>query len=944
MAIAERPPTTAFATDDIEGLLVVDLLSDFAGLRRMLVAEARRGAWTDVFLLAAGMNQVLEDHLSRDVGELRKVAQALRPLSPAGPLAYSAILGLRGLLLGLRAMGPDHRRLARGQAQLAALVDELAAQLINKEERDSRRLAAAAIAVAERLGRVPRSLDRAVIRLPSCFRSLDQQPADCARLAERFAGGRPDRSRPLAVVGVRTSGSYLAPLTAACLRLHGFAAVEVLTMRPGRGLGRRESRVLARIAQLGGRALLCDDPPETGAALAAAAAAVQSAGRWAEPAVLLICLLAGRPVPERLHGHECIVLEPEEWEIERQLSSGCAVDVLQGLLAGRELETDAGRVRVAKVEAVEQIAIPPDPDAITGRAARRHVRTVYRVDVRATGSGRVSSLRVYAKGAGFGYFGRHALAVGGGLADFLPEQFGFAGGLLYRRWLPESSRLPGAALDPRSFGRRVGAYVRERSLAFPVADDISPRLAGRQPVWQRVADLLGRSFGRSRIVARPGLHRAAIRLFATPRPSVIDGSMAVHQWFNDGRGRLRKVDYEERAFSNEDLTCYDAAYDLAGAAADAQTKMPSEIANVAVSEMRAEFEAGLQPIDGERWLLYRLQHLDGLARDLREAWSGERPKGSDARLAAALDAAQSAQEHAYREYLGNLLLDGIDGRGSGRLSAIDLDGVLETADLGFSGATPAGIMALRALLAHGRRPVIASGRSLVEVVDRCRDFGLEGGVAEYGSVAYEAGSEFVKELVDPAGRSVLADLRRALLASPGVLLDSRYTRVVRAYRFDAAARRRGLPPDLVTSLVREHPGVRAVPGWAQTDFVAASVDKATGFGALADLLGEPRMEPGFAIGDTAADLPLLRVSRHAYAPANADTAILAAGVRIMRSRFQAGLAQAVAIEIGHRPGVCHVCAPPRLGPRPRLLLLALSAQDQRRWGRLRTAARLRMAT
>jgi len=104
------------------------------------------------------------------------------------------------------------------------------------------------------------------------------------------------------------------------------------------------------------------------------------------------------------------------------------------------------------------------------------------------------------------------------------------------------------------------------------------------------------------------------------------------------------------------------------------------------------------------------------------------------------------------------------------------------------------------------------------------------------------------------------------------------------------------------------------------------------------------VEPGFAIGDTLADLPLLRASKHAFAPANADAALLAAGVRIMRSRVQSGLAEAVAIEIGHRPGSCAICAAPRLDPRSGLLLLALSAQDQRRWGRLLTAARLRLAT
>ena len=943
MAVAERPFATVVIDEGPERLEVIDLLSDFAGLRRMFVVEARRGAWTDAFLLAAGMNQVLEDHLSRDVGELRKVAQALRRLGRAGPPASFAIFSLRGLLLGLRGQGPTHRRLARLQMLLAALVDELAQQLINKEERDDSRLADAAASLAERLGRVPSSLEGAVIRLPSCFRSLDQQPADCARLADRFARRWPERGRPLVVVGVRTSGSYLAPLTAACLRQEAFPSVEVMTMRPGRGLGRRESRMLARVANAGGKVLLCDDPPETGAALAAAATAVDRAGRWAEPPVLLISRLAGRPVPDRLRTYECIVLEADEWEIENRLTPGCAVEVLQGLLAGRDIETDFGSVRVARVEAVERLALPPDPDVITVQAARRHVRALYRVDVRDAGSGRISSLRVYAKGAGFGYLGRHALAVARGLPEFLPEHFGFAGGLLYRRWLPESGRLPGARLDPRSFGRRVGAYVRERSLALPAADDVSLRLAGRQPVWQRVADLLGRSFGRSRIVARPGVHRAAIRLLATPRPSVIDGSMAVQQWFTDGAGSLRKVDYEERAFSNEDLTCYDAAYDLACAAADAQMKLPSAVADAAVLEMRSEFEAGAQPIDEERWLLYRLQHLDGVARSLRESWSGERSESSVARLAAALEAAQSAQEHAHREYVARLLLAGVDGSGSGRLSAIDLDGVLETSELGFSGPTRAGIMALRALLTHGRRPVIASGRSLAEVAARCQAFGLEGGVAEYGSVAYEASSGALKELVDTPGRIVLAALRRALLGSPGVLLDSRYTRVVRAYRLDGAGHRRGLPPDLVEALVGDHPGVRAEPGWGQTDFVAARIDKAAGFRALAELLGEPHAEPGFAIGDTAADLPLLQLAKHAFAPANADAAVLAAGVRVMRSRFQAGLGEAVAMEIGHRPGNCSVCVAPPLDSRSGLLLLALSAQDQRGWGRLLTAGRLRLA-
>ena len=50
-------------------------------------------------------------------------------------------------------------------------------------------------------------------RLPNCFLAFDQAPEDCRRLVELFAERRAERSVPLLVLGLRTSGSYLAPAT-----------------------------------------------------------------------------------------------------------------------------------------------------------------------------------------------------------------------------------------------------------------------------------------------------------------------------------------------------------------------------------------------------------------------------------------------------------------------------------------------------------------------------------------------------------------------------------------------------------------------------------------------------------------------------------------------------------------------------------------------------------
>src|SRR3954468_9252045 len=56
------------------------------------------------------------------------------------------------------------------------------------------------------------------------------------------------------------------------------------------------------------------------------------------------------------------------------------------------------------------------------------------------------------------------------------------------------------------------------------------------------------------------------RLLHAERASVVDGSMSARHWFA-GEGGLRKAAADQRAFSNRNLGCYDAAYDVAAAGA-----------------------------------------------------------------------------------------------------------------------------------------------------------------------------------------------------------------------------------------------------------------------------------------------------------------------------------------------------------------------------------------
>jgi hypothetical protein len=196
-------------------------------------------------------------------------------------------------------------------------------------------------------------------------------------------------------------------------------------------------------------------------------------------------------------------------------------------------------------------------------------------------------------------------------------------------------------------------------------------------------------------------------------------------------------------------------------------------------------------------------------------------------------------------------------------------------------------------------------------------------------------------LLDRDQRADLERVRRELEREPEVCVDHRYRGGVRAWRL-SRGRRRGLEPELVALVLRRagaEERVRPIPGWAQTDFMVAGVDKGTGLSALAEALGEPADGRflALAVGDGEPDLDMFRHARLACAPANAGQELrAAAGVRIMRRPYQAGLLEAVERLLGRR------AEPPALEGDRRLLMTMLGGQDRGRAGKLLQGVRLAM--
>ena len=916
-------------------------------------AALSKVALVDAFLLAAGLNQVLEDYMSEGAPLLTAAARVVgkSALGPLRALEWPLSAGAR--------MFQRHRdggHLRECQRELAAVVDAFADDVARSRADSGWVPATPADRVArciEQLGRLSTDVQSRVIRLPACFRSLDQDPEDFGRLIDRFSAEHPDRARPVLVVGLRSSGSYTAPLCAAFLRASHYPRVETITVRPRQHWLPGELERIAEAARSSATVLVSDDPPNSGGSLLAVAKELEGLGVRGDRIVIAVPLM-GDDFPHTLAAYDRAVLPAGKWAIQDRLAEGAVRESLTQLLAGKTIEAAGAKVRVAGVGCVARLSLPPMTDLKSGSPSRRHTRALFNAEL-VDDAGRVHQHAVYVKGTGLGYMGDHSVAIGSPLQEFFPAVYGVQGGLMFRAWMPDAWSLGGGAGPvPRDLTRRIAAYVLARREALGTDRDIAERLAGEGPLWKQTSQVLLSLFGKLRLGALAITDRASKRILHADPPSVIDGSMGRAQWFAEpgaGARGIRKVDFDERAFSNQDfiidqLYCYDAVYDLASAAADhdGQAAERGEASGF-VDSLKREYElASGSRVSEERWLLYQLMHTITHQRFMSDLPNPE--QGGDRRnMVLKFIAGQRAMSRAAQRYYRARFFRGLVVPPHGPLCAIDIDGVLETDALGFPATTPAGAMALRALSAHGYRPVLVSGRSLDEIRERCRAYSLAGGVAEYGAAIYKHDGNRIIHLTTADARDRLKALRALVARDHWVHVDSAYQGVLRAYRFDRHGRRRHLEPATLQTLAPElaRLRLRQVDGAYQTDFVPEEVDKGTAIRRLQEELGAGVPAPVvLAVGDGPEDLAAFKVAARSFAPANAHDDVRAASrgvpnLKLLRQRAQAGLALAAASVIGHRPGRCPTCAPPTLDRDARLLMTMLSSQDGQKLHKLRMA-------
>jgi haloacid dehalogenase-like hydrolase len=877
----------------------------------------RDEATTNVFLMACAIADTIDDYL---LGVRWDLSRATKILPILGPVAQ----GVDGLLaLSQAARAWRRRALVRWRADWGSALEEFLIRAVVSERAERGAVARARRRLESLLiAKFPDDLRARRPRIPGPFRRHDLTHHDVVALGRKFAAAFPERRRPLLVLGLRTAGSYFGPMLAACLKADGYEDVASVTIHPKKGVAPWEAARLARGATRGRLVLLIDEPLDTGLTLARAIAILRHAGIDVGNVIALLPVHPTRrewtDELERLAISDVRVLrlEPEEWHKRRLL----APDAVEPRL--RQYFEQQGYVGATLVESAAADEFNLQLERRAEATFRSRLKRVFAVRLWDT-SGRSETRYVLAKSVGWGWLGYHAFIAAEELSGFVPPVLGLRDGILYMEWL----RPPGPhALGQDRAGavRTVASYVGLRARALRLESDPSLDLSRRRyhEGIEMLAAALSRAYGSRAAAALKGARIGhELSRQGCPVPTLIDGRMHLEEWIT-GAGMLLKTDFEHHGLGKSELNVTDPAYDLAAATLAFHLSSDEERALV---EQYVK-DSGDREVE-ERLFLHKL--LAGIA-----ATSAALGGLADPRLAGRHREFNRRYVEAWHfltiqtaRFCGRLCLrpDPIGWRSP--LIVLDIDGVVDRRLFGFPSTTAAGIRALSLLHAHGVGIAVNTARAIGEVKAYCEAYGCAGGVAEYGSAAWDAVGGRERVLVSAAARGELERVRSALRELPGVFLDDEYRYSIRAYTYERNATA-PVPTVLVKTLLsRLATKTLAVrPTTIDTAIHASDVDKGRGLRGLLDLVGPLGLDDVVAVGDSEPDLAMFEVAGRSFAPASivCRPAARKLGCRIVAAAHQRGLLRAARLLLhpdGRRCERCRVAE--RARPRTAHLFVRL---------------------
>jgi hydroxymethylpyrimidine pyrophosphatase-like HAD family hydrolase len=860
----------------------------------------------NVFLLGSAVGSAADDFLSGKAFDFSKVANAV-PFAGIPVRAFQAGYALMGRLRrsGLRS-------LFAWKAEWEQAFIQLLRTYIAPNVAETREATTAAERRAQALlqSRLPATFLAQLIRVPAAFRSQDLTHLDVLALGEKFIAAAPDRRQPVLVVGLRTAGSYFAPLLQALLENEGYSQVAYVTLRPKGGTAPWEQQRLQEYAARKAAAVVIDEPVYTGGTMGKTADLLRHTGF--EPSRTFVLFPVHPSGCEWMNGEHrfsmervnLLPLEADDW-FKHQLVNG------SGRVGERiaEYYRSCGEVLEITSDGKAQ-QYNAQLRALSDQKFHNRLKCVLEVKLRAE-TGAVTSRYVLAKSVGWGWYSYHAFLAGQRLAGLVPNVLGLRDGILYSEWHPHS--ITSQAETSQSEWIRTGAaYVAARVRALPLRSNPAPALTrdNRHKGYEELSDALSKAFGHkgAALLKRARL-RQQISSAACAFPTLIDGKMRRLEWVRGGDGLL-KSDFEHHGLGKTEMNMTDPAYDLAEA-----------ILHWSLSASEEKELVDLYASQSEDKEVYERLFLNKLIAGVKAINSA----------VANLEDARLFNRHAdfNREYQAgwnHLVLQTVSfcARFCAQPSSLgwraplvsmDIDGVLDQQVFGYPSTTAAGMQAVSLLNAHGFAVAMNTARSLKHVKAYCQAYGFVGGAAEYGAYVWDRLSGREKLLVSDESLRQIDILKEFLRGIPGVFLNEDYQYSIRAYTYQ-----KGTTVALPTPMIRDAIAKLQLDRlhyhqtFIDTAVVAKETDKGKALLALLELAGVPGLT-AYAIGDSEPDLPMFAAAQRSFAPGNTTCrkAARAVGCWIADEGYQQGLLS-IARRIVHPDGSrCGQCRLPAVG-------------------------------
>lgn len=775
----------------------------------------------------------------------------------------------------------------------------------------------------------PLGLQQQCSRNPAAFRSQDLAFQDVVKLAEMFFEKFSDLNRPILIIGLRTAGSYFAPVLSAYLVNRGFKDFEVLTLRPKRGASPEEMSKLKHYAYKAGMAVLIDEPVYQGVTLTKCVKILKKSGFKNENVVALFPLHPMARDWQRtdasiaLKGCDVITLEPEE-----TFKYKCfEIDRVESRLREYFSEQEWQRIEIAS--SYKERKINEWIEKTSDEKFHTRMKRVYEVNL--TNSESVTVTRyILAKSVGWGWFGYSVFFAAKTLEKFIPRVLGLRDGIMYMEWLDlQPSNEDESTLKPSM--EFLAEYIATRCKGLRFAEDPSPKLckAGLQYGMEILAERFCNVYGWS-ITSSLRVHSVMDDLaqMLSPTPTLVDAKMRRSEWLVTDSGFL-KTDFEQHGLGKIELSVTDPAYDLADCVLSFELGEDEESQLV---ECYGRF-SGDRDV-AKRLPIYKI--LAGAARmnssasclsDIKLAFRHEEFNRSyvNAWMFSMIQMARFCAGFVSKSKRGEM-------NGIKTLVVSDVDGILDQHTFGFPTTTLAGIKAISLLNSHGLPVILNTARSRYEVQEYCTAYDFVGGVAEYGSYIWDATTGLEKVLVPEESLEEIARVRQVLSQLPGIFINHFYRYSIKAFTYKG--RQTAPVPTAVLHGILKQAGARNLcihHTASDSAITAKQLDKGTGMLAFLKLIGRENIQT-IAIGDTAPDLAMFKLATRSYAPAHTPVKELALllGCHVVDQPYQAGFYQIVRDIIHSNGDTCVSCYEPQYDDNVQTnILLKLLAEADR---------------